>query len=233
MRVGDHRLDHLVRRQACPERLAFGGVLLRDLHGARGQADVAHAVKQARAFKAHLRILQPPAFLAHQGIGAHAALDQLDLGVAAARERLHGRDVAHDAKAGGIGVDQKPRYPAFAACHHDGKGSTNCTRNEPFVRIEYPAGITANPIAARGSQQHARVRAHARRRLGHGKARARFAARQRTEIAFALRRVGEAFEHGNIGLPGRRAIKCAGAEKAASDFLEKTATLLPRQAESA
>ena len=229
MGVGRHGLDQLMVDQRGPEGLAPRHVGLGDFHRAAGQAGAAHAVEEARAFEAQLGVVEALAGLADQGVGSHAAAVEPNLAVAAVREAVHRTDVANQFPARIGGVDQEPAHPFGGARDHDREGRVDGTRREPLVPIEHPAVAVA---ACRGAD-HAGVRAHARRGLGHGEGRADLAAQQRRQPAFALRRRGQVQQGVDVGLVGRGAAHRTGAQQAAPGLLEDPRALAPGQAHAA
>ena len=104
-------LHALAIDQLHPEALARRRVILRDLHAALGKSEPAHAMRQPRGAKPHLRQLQPLPFPEQHRIRRDHEPVERQFAMPAMLLRPHDRDAPDDAPARLVAVEEERRQP--------------------------------------------------------------------------------------------------------------------------
>ena len=169
-----------------------------------------------------LRVGEPAARLTQHRIVGHEQVPQPDVAVPADRARVDGAHPAPDLPAGVVRVDQEhggalggagPLGPG----HDDREPGPVRARDELLVTVQHPAAVRAPG----GGAQRGRVRAGARRRLGHREAGPHLARHERAQVALLLPGRAGHRQQVHVPLVGRGAVGGQRAQRAVSGLLQQ------------
>src|SRR5262249_30545964 len=175
-----------------PEPFAVGDISLGDLAAALGEPKPAHAVRETGGAEPDLGDAQAVAGRHQDVLVRNLEALEREFAVAAVLLRAHDRDAPHDLPAGLISVKQEGGEAATrivgGARDEDEMIGDAGAGDEPLVTADDPAIALALGAGA----DHARIRAAAGRRLGHGEGRAHLALDDRPQPLLLLRRRADA-----------------------------------------
>ncbi|MEA3221418.1 MAG: hypothetical protein OZX49_02539 [Immundisolibacter sp.] len=228
-RFGYQALHFLVLGEVLAERLAPVDVVHGDVQRPPGDAQPAHAVRQAPGPQAQLGVVVALADLAQHRIGTDPAAGEAHLAVAAGEGVVERRRERGDLVTGVVGVDQEQGRAVVGTRHADGKCRALRATDEPLVAVDDP--LVA--IAHGAREQHGRIGTGTRCRLGHGKAGAYVAARQRRVVTGPLLGRTDGMQQVHVALVRRRAVERLRSEQAAPGGLEHQRAVAPVQTQAA
>jgi hypothetical protein len=215
--VGQHEADALVLAQGLTEGGAGAGVVGGDVVRAAGGAEPAHAMGETRRGEPRLGIAEPLADAAEDGGFRHPHAVEADDAVAAGHVLVERVEYAPDLDAWRVHRDEEHRRAggaervAVVLRHDDREPGADRAGDQPFLAVDDEvAGVSRAP---RRRQEHRRVRARTRRRLGHHKARADVASGERAQILLFLGLVGDLFQEMHVGFVGGEAVHRDRAER--------------------
>ncbi len=206
--------------------LAEGGaparVVGRDVMGAACCAEPAHAMRQARRGKPHLRITKaftdPPqnlAFVHPQSVEpddcmtpGHVLIERVqhpfDMNSRRAHRRQEHRRTGRSA------------HVALVARHNDAEIGADRSGDQPFA----PVDDKLVAVAAGGCQQHRGVRSGTRSRFGHHEARADLPRRHRPQPLLFLALLGDFFDKVHVAFIRRETVERHRPERRIAGCLE-------------